>query len=267
MFKPLYLSLWLSMCPALFAQSVANPKSFTIDAQTTVTPDHMMHIVARSPRPLWQAVENVRRRYGWAVDYEDPIYPAEMTTTGPANTIMLKGGSFIAAVRVPSNDSVAEEKRTLIDLVEQYNKQGTMKYRVIVNGNSRFDVVPSAASVLDEPVSVDDAPRSLRSEVDTILNALSAKENVRAVQGGLISNSMEQTIVTLHHTGPVPARQLLEEALDQAPDQKVWIFTFEPDGSYFGLGIQPAEKWMTGVNGRTVVKVIANPSLNQNKKD
>lgn len=254
------LAILLTCSATLWSQAASSIPSFTIDASVSRTSDGTVSVTANNIRPLWQTLASVRRQYGWTVDYEDPLYPSgsDQITSDAVHGLYLKGGKFVSHFSEPKNSSSAEENRVLQAIVDQYNAQFSIKYRVLKVSDYRFDVAP-AQSLLDRPVKMDSDTRSLRAEVDQIMVSLANATGVRAEQGGLIDNVMEQTQVALRHTGAVPARQLLNEVLDHAPVQKVWVFTFNPNGGSCAIGIQTTQRWIPDANGKISVKTLSNP--------
>jgi hypothetical protein len=116
--------------------------SFTTVAKATRANDGTLRVDANSPRPLWQTFESIRQRYGWTVDYEDPIYTAESVTWDAAPGIYPRGGAFTASIKEPANNSLQEEKRVLQGIVNQYNAAPSIKYRVVQVSDIRFDISP-----------------------------------------------------------------------------------------------------------------------------
>lgn len=74
-------------------------------------------------------------------------------------------------------------------------------------------------------------------------------------------NDMEQTQVSLHHSGAVAARMLLVEVLSHVRGLKTWGLSFEPNGGFYALGIQPVEQWITDADGKTHVRPVWNQAL------
>lgn len=226
------------------------------------TNDGIVTVTANSTRPLWQALDSVRRQYGWTVDYEDPLYSSDsdQITSDSVHGHYLKGGSFVPRFQEPKNNSAKEEQRVLQEVVDQYNGQYPGKYRVLKISDFRFDVAPSQ-SILDQPIKIDSETRSLRAEVDEIVASLTRATGIKVEQAGLIDNAMEQNQISLKHASAVPARQLLNEVLNRVPIQKVWLFTFNPDGGTGAVGIQTTQLWTTNENGKIAVKTLSNPRL------
>lgn len=265
--KTIFISI-ASLCVSavILGQTPPSAQSFTIDAKVSNAADGTLVVTARSLRPVWQTLESVRRRYGWIVDYEDPIYPSQQITTHMDGRAILVGGVFEAHIHEPIDNSPAEQQRVLKEVVDQYNAQSSVKFSLRKVSNTRFDIAPATGSLLDKPVQIDDRTRSLREEVDEVLSSLTRTTGTTANQGGLIDNAMEQNEVSLKHTKLVPARQLLNEILDHAPVQKVWVFTYEPNGGSVGLGIQTAEKAVTDANGKNFTKLLPNPHFQPSKR-
>jgi hypothetical protein len=254
------LAIFLAYGMAIWPQTAPSAPSFTLHASVSRTNDGTVTVTANSTRPLWQALDSVRRQYGWTVDYEDPLYPSDSAgiTSDSVHGRYLKGGSFVPHFHEPNSNSASEEQRVLQEIVNQYNSQYSGKYRVLKISDFRFDVAP-AQSILDQPVKIDSEARSLRAEVDEIVASLTRATGIKVEQAGLIDNVMEQSQVSLKHTNAVPVRQLLNEVLNHAPVQKVWLFTFNPDGGTGAVGIQTTQLWTTNENGKIAVKTLSNP--------
>jgi hypothetical protein len=262
------LAIFLVCCATLCPQAAPPVSGFTIDANVSRASDGAISVTSNSTRPLWQTVEGVKRRYGWTIDYEDPLYSSDsdQITSDSVHGRYLKGGKFISHFHEPKNSSSDEETRILRAIVDQYNTQFLTKYRVLKISDYRFDIAPTQ-SILDQPIKIDSETRSLRAEVDEIMASLTNATGIRVEHGGLIDNAMEQTQVSLKHADALPARQLLNEVLDHAPVQKTWVFTFNPDGGTCAIGVQTTQQWIMNENGKISVKTLSNPhfALSQNK--
>lgn len=241
--------------------SLGQAGSFTADARIDRTSDGNLYITANSPRPLWQTIEGLRLRYGWTVDYVDPIYPSQLFMWSPDKHPYPAGGEFRSNTMEPANSSPSEEQRVLKDIVQQYNAQSPMKFRVVKLSDVRYEVVPKTDSLLDLPVQIDATTRSLRAEIDAIAAALTKASGIKVVQGGLVDTNMEDKTVSLHHDGPISARSLINEVLNHDPDRKVVTVSYDPNGSFFAIGIQSTEQWIPGEDGNTTVKKFANPDF------
>lgn len=264
--KTIIALLVITGCACAYGQATP-AQSYTMRASINSNTDGTITVTAKSPRPLWQTIARIRKKYGWTVDYEESLYPSQLIASDSTHGKYPRGGTFVSHIREPINDSTSEEQRVLQNIVNQYNNQSSMKYRVLKVSGYRFDIAPATRSVLDQPIRIDDQERSLRAEVDAIMAALTNAIHIPCIQGGLMDNSMEQINISLKHSTPVPARRLLNEVLDHAPIQKTWVFTYEPTNGTFAIGIQTAEKWTTNQNGTISVKPLINADFSSSPKE
>jgi hypothetical protein len=241
--------------------SFCQNESFTIDARIDRTSDGNLYITANNPRPLRQTIEGLRYRYGWTVDYEDPFYPPQLIKFTSDKHGYPIGGEFRVNVREPKDSSASEEQRILEDVVQQYNQQSSLKFKVIKLSNIRYEVVPAKGALLDRMIRIDSTTRSLRSEIDAISDALASASGIKVVQGGLIDTYMENTTVSLRHDGPVPARDLIREVLNHSSGQKVVTLEYDPNGSFYAIGVQPTVEWVPREDGKIAEKQFDNPDF------
>ena len=67
----LVASVILLVISQAFSQAKPEAPSYLKEAQVSET-EGTVHVVANSPRPLQQVLDALYKKYGWAVDYEDP---------------------------------------------------------------------------------------------------------------------------------------------------------------------------------------------------
>jgi hypothetical protein len=229
------------------------------DAELKKEVDGTLTINANESRPLLQALDSLRTLYGWVVDYEDPVYGPNDTSVSLDGRFMLRSRTFVSHIHEPKDSSPSETKRVLQEIVDQYNAQNDLKFRIVKLSDSRYDVVPITGSIMDTPVLIDDHLRSIREEVDQVVASLSSSTGTKAVQGGLISNGNEQATVSLRHDKAVPARELMNEILNHSRLQQVWLICYEPSGGYFAIGLQAATKEYPDATGKLSITGIKNP--------
>ena len=118
-------AIFLACCATLWPQAAPSAPSFTMDASVSPNGDGTLSVTANSTRPLWQTLESVRRRYGWTVDYEDPLYSSESNqiASDSVHGRYFKGGKFVSHFLEPKSSSSTEETRVLQEIVNQYNAQ------------------------------------------------------------------------------------------------------------------------------------------------
>jgi hypothetical protein len=159
-----------------FSQTKPDVASYLREAEISEA-EGTVHIVANSPRPLQQVLDALYKKYGWAVDYEDPRFTSQLdlvdvadpVTHDPHARLLPAGGKF--SVDVPavsaappqpastqistSPDSTkpasaqpdpAEEEKTVRLVVDAYNKSDNPgRFEVRKNSQGNLDVVGIAA--------------------------------------------------------------------------------------------------------------------------
>jgi len=245
-----------------FGQSVpGDSQAYKLHATIGNTQDGKLSIEASSPRPLEQAITALRRQFGWTVDYEDPIYEYSQIKLGYQLKPRLLGGQFKANISMPVNNSPDVKSSTLSELIQQFNQQSETKFHLLQESATRFDIVPDIAGqkpILDTTIKIDDSARTIGDTVNIILSEISKQKGIPIIRGGLIDNDLENTRISLKHTAAVPARQLLNEALNKARTQKVWVLAFEPADNCFYLGIETSVKAEKLPSGQMIVHPILN---------
>lgn len=227
---------------SMHAQTGTPWQFFTMNATVNRQEDGVLVITAKSIRPLWQALEAIRRRYGWIVDYEDAVHPPAPITHLANGMTILAGGIFVFRIREPKDDSLQEEHRVLRELVEQFNESSPIAFKVRKTSKMRFDIGPASDAFLDTPVKMDEKARSVYEAVDELLAELSWRTGIRCERGGLVPGFSGPNNVKLKHADAIPARLLLDEILSHAPLRMIWLMTYEPNDGSTGIGIQPAEQ-------------------------
>lgn len=179
-----------------------------ISAQTTTRPNYFDHaylqhnrsevtITASDSIPLLQAIHALRLEYGWQVNWEsapgysrydvvddtDPkwraAHPAEKGVTRPA------GGRFSVTIPEPNElNPAASERDILTRLIEQYNatenpgryvlRAGTDEQVTVVGTQVRDETsaFQTISPLLDAPITLLKARRSVEVTINSILNAL-----------------------------------------------------------------------------------------------
>jgi len=162
-----------------FSQAKPEANSYLKEAQVSEA-EGSVHVVANSPRPLQQVLDALCRKYGWAVDYEDPrltsqldlVDVADPVTHAPHAQILPAGGKFTvdfpavsiappspASTQTPADSTKPasappvsapvvsdDEEKTLRLVVDGYNKSDNPgRFEVRKNGEGNLAVVGTAA--------------------------------------------------------------------------------------------------------------------------
>jgi len=249
------LYLTLTFAPKLsIAQEQTDKDGYSLHATVSVNGPNIS-ISASSPRPLLQATTALRRTQGWTIDYEDPEYGDSATKVDQESRRSLVGGKFTSTLQ----EQGVAEKIVIESLVQQFNQQSKFKYKAVQNTGTRVDIVPEtpdSTALLDTPVRIDNSPRSIGAAVDAILQEVSRATGASIVRGGMIDNDLLNSKFTYGGNEVIPARQLLAQALDSAPIQKIWILTYEPEDKTYYIGIESAVKAHTSSTGDVLVNTI-----------
>lgn len=113
-------------------------------------------IAVDDPRPLAAAIQELQRRYGWVVTYEDPPYEfvadtldvteAFSRTRDPSNKrreLIPLGGSFTFVYAAGGPSTGPEAQPTLTALLRSYHQSGNTGVFRLVRTGDVFHVVPA----------------------------------------------------------------------------------------------------------------------------
>lgn len=252
------------MC-SLYAQQTASRPAFTMQGSVTHGNSEST-VVSNDPRPLNQAVEAVRKEYGWIIDFEDPSYghmdlvddtDPQWRTLHPSakGVTRIRGGAFTSTfprVQDRRNGSV-DERVVLEQLVSDYNSS-TNPGRFVVKkeGPGRFALVgikvrssngldTPVVSPLDINVSFGSADRSLTEVIDLILNQISARSRIKIVLGTAPANALIKSRSSID-ARDIPARQVLAAILSSTKHPIVWQLFYDADSSSYFLNLSYATK-------------------------
>lgn len=158
-------------------------------------------IAVNDPRPLAAAIEELERRHGWVVTYEDPPHEfvadtLDVTDTlsrnrDPSNkrrVLIPRGGAFTFAYRDGGPSREPAVQPTLVALLRSYHQSGNPGVFRLVRTGEVFHVVPARnndrlgnlvdrRSQLDARITLPARDRSVLEMLEAVL------ERVRA-QGG-----------------------------------------------------------------------------------
>ncbi|MDT4966008.1 MAG: hypothetical protein QOJ64_745 [Acidobacteriota bacterium] len=231
-----------------------------IETASTTRRDGVVTVRANDPRPLSQALCAVIKQYNWLVDYEDPPYASdsELTdATDPAWRASHPGGR---AFRVPAGgafefnyredpaiDSAAGEEASLKALVAAYNSSGNPgKFVVRAEGDDsrpwsksrrRFAVIGGDSSILDTPVTIPLAERSVDETLRIVLRELYAQSGTKVNPPGWANNALIQSRVSVGGT-EVPARTLLLQTLRGISNPSLtWRLFYDADSHSYVLNL------------------------------
>jgi hypothetical protein len=175
----LVTSIILLVMSSAFSQSKPEASGYLKEAQVSET-EGTVHVVANSPRPLQQVLDALYKKYGWAIDYEDPrlisqldlVDVADPVTHAPHAQTLPAGGKFTvdfpavsialpqpASTFTPTDSTTptpaapvsampvsGDEEKTVRLVVDAYNKSDNPgRFEVRKNGQGNLAVVGIAA--------------------------------------------------------------------------------------------------------------------------
>lgn len=192
-------------------------------------------IEVNSPRPVEQALAEIRREYGLNLDYEEGETDDPTRVTGLVKHRKWIGGSYTIEVKEPGSSSFADTKKFIADILSQFRSHSPQKFTAIIGANDRITVSPSNPSerVFDTPIILQPKDRTIDQTIEAILAAVSQKVWKPFLRGGIVDNGTASGHVTIGSTTPIAARILLAQALDSLPNRRFWLLGWDPrDGTY-----------------------------------
>jgi len=274
------LTVLAPLCGLISAQPTPRP-SF-LDRARIQHGDSVVTVTANAPLPLFQAIFAVRLEYGWQINFESaPCYspfdvvddtapkwraahPNEKGVTRPA------GGLFTGTFPEPKEASDPKAERlALSTLVEEYNATDNPgRYVLRVDSDGQFTVVGTEVKdesgalkqispLLDTPLTLAKAPRSVYDTIKSILGALESATGSRVLFAAT-SSSLFRTTQTTTGGERVPARELLKQALANTNRTIQYDLSFDPDVPVYVLSLSPAMREENdGTGGRRLVPANA----------
>lgn len=237
-----------------FSQTTNSPKSYLKEATISESAG-TVRIVANNPRPLAQMLDALQKKYGWAVDYEDPQFLSKMDVievkeTGKAATDsnpspeLPAGGPF--TIEFPS--SAMSEEKILQLAVDSYNrsdnpgrfelrsaKQGAF-FVVGIKARDAHAQIGNQSAVFDEPVTVVNQQRNALDTVNLICQQIAAQRGIAVTLGVFPQRVLAAATVSVGGT-KVAARELLLEALNLPRHSLYWRLLFDPNSKGYFLDI------------------------------
>ena len=229
----------------------------------------VVHINAEGERPLLRALDALQEKYGWIVDYEDPIYAAEMTTNAPnlpsrrhamERNFMRQGFSVEFTVG-PTTESPPDENSVLTTVVNSYNESNTAAQFELRNESDhqsdnenskppepRFDVVGISGGegsgqtqghqpILSVPITLSKEPRAAQRTIALICEQVSAQSKIPVTVGTIDGNVAARKQVVVGGTD-VPARALLVSTVTSMGDQLSWRLLYDATGKKYELSLR-----------------------------
>jgi hypothetical protein len=193
-------------------------------------------VSVNDPRPLSAAVKLLERRCHCAITYEDPRWGPDdvVDISGP---VIPKGGPFTFSVAADLSSRTPAQRRDAFEQVLrafERSGSGPGMFR-LMSDDTTVHVVPRGGSVLDTPVSITGATRSIMEIVTA------AMDQVRQVTGHKIGlatfpiNLFKRRIT--FDARQEPARIVLQRAMAASGRLLSWRLYYDVGMGQYYLGI------------------------------
>ena len=232
-------------------------------------------VSADDGRPLWMALNALKKEYGWSISYEEPIYSE--TETAPAHNGVWDsrhperpsrapaGHSFTARYPEDANTATSRQQQLAIvkTVVSSYDStQNPGTFRVIVLGNGQIDVVGQSRAaatgnpgLLDTAVAVPPGTMSAAQALSNFVEALSSTSGVPVKLGVVSFNILAPAHVELT-PGSASARSILETIASSGRVSLDWDLLYDWNSSSYFLSLEPQSKIVTDRMGNQVIRWV-----------
>jgi hypothetical protein len=231
-------------------------------------------ITVQGGRPVARAIQELEKRYGWRITYEDPPYshysdisvltdirlpgvPVQslsqlQSLQGNKSRLVPKGGSL--SFTLPSADP--DELGAVEALVKSYNASRGGNVFAVVQEASLLHVVPRQMTglsgnlepmkpVLDTVITIEPKERTAFALIEEICKKISISTNTNVVVGIVPTNMLSQTKTSIGGSGKT-ARAILEQLIVEIGTRLSlsWQLFYGPDVKWYVLNIS----WVMPVN-------------------
>jgi hypothetical protein len=245
-FRALHVMLAMGLMAAFLGNASASPNTITV----------------QRARPVAEAIEELERRYGWQITYEDPpyVYYGDITeVTGinrrvpvqsqselqaaqqPASqrTLVPKGGSL--TFTLPSEDP--DELGAVEALLKSYNESHRGFEFAVVQGAGLLHVVPRQARglsgnlepvkpVLDTLITIEPKERTSEAFIEEVLKKISIATNTHVAMGTISFNMLTRTKTSIGGSGRT-AQSILEQWMLERRARLSWRLLYSPDDKVY----------------------------------
>lgn len=253
-----------ALTTALVALGLYGVPSDTLAAETA--PDSpQFHLAVEDPRPVAKAADELMRRYGYLVSYEDPRYmyfedirdvteevrkdlSQHAPGRAPRALVPARGFLELRNVQAPQPGDLRSATSLLHELLNvQANRSNGGLFR-LEQIEGRFHILPARvrdatgewvdqASILDARITVPVAERDGMATVREILAAVAQATGVSVVVGTVPLNLLARARISLGAENEI-ARSVLIRALDATGSRITWKLFFGPDVRMYALNLQ-----------------------------
>jgi hypothetical protein len=226
--------------------------------------DRQVSVFANSPRPLDQAIEAIRREYGWVIDYEDPVYaPSDLVDdTDPTwreshpngkGVTRVAGGVFRAELSMGNDMSIgsSDEESVLDKTIADYRTSGNPGAFILKReDDNRYAVVgvdtkhsitdnQQVAPVFNSRIAIPLRERTIAEALEEIVRAVSQKSGITVELGEAPVNLIVQTRLKIGGEER-PAREFLTQLASATRFPTVWRLLYDADPGMYFLSLQIA---------------------------
>ena len=217
-----------------------------------------LDIAVDDPRPLAACIDEIERKFGWVVTYEDPAYlsaseindvTASVRRDGKSypRVLVPRGGPFTFSYALPTDGGSSADRAALLQaLLSAYGANGNPGFFRVLTEGSSFHIVPT--KVLNESgvladyvppletlISLESGERTLVEVVQSIVAAVSSESGSKIMVGATPTNAMH---VRVHVDGVKQrARVLLAQYLAFAQRRISWRLFYDPGMKLYVLNL------------------------------
>jgi hypothetical protein len=224
-------------------------------------------ITVQSGRPVAEAIQELNKRYGWRITYEDPPYrhysDISVVTDIHLPATPLQSPSQLEAVQrehhrlVPRRVSLSftmpsgypNELETVEALVKSYNASRGGDVFAVVQGAGLLHVVPRQMTglsgnlepvkpILDTVITIEPRERTAEALLEEICNKIFIATNTEVDVGNVPTNLLMETKTSIGGSGKT-ARSILEQLILET-DARLslsWRLFYGPDDKGYALNI------------------------------
>jgi hypothetical protein len=224
-----------------------------------VQSDSHLIVRANDPRPLEQALVALMQKYGWPVNYEDPLYSPEESKDiaapewrklhpGELGVLVPSGGTFTATLGDASTIS-AHEKESLQGLIVQYNDSNnpgafrlveSLQDRFAIIGRSRYGFANGSSDRLDLVVPSDSKTEVASVALENLISKCATTSGTRMVMGTVPLNILNQSIIP-GHKGKSSCRDQLDGILRSLDRPLVYLVLYDIGSRTYVWNIVPVQ--------------------------
>jgi hypothetical protein len=248
-------------------------------AAVTVSPSGEVAVSVTASRPLYFTLLALCERYGWIVDYEDPVYSARESRDAtdphwrqehPDGTGFFEpaGGKFVAALG-KVDERNPDQQGLLVAMIQQYNSSAnpgvfrlirTARGRWVVSGQSRSGPGSLTGGMFDVAIKPDSRREVVSEALQKLENECSAA-GVPLQMGTVPRNAISQSFVE-GFGGALSCREQLGRILSAVQYSLTYDLLYDIGSHGYFLNIVPARRSVVGADGKPTSVPIGKPGAN-----